>query len=142
MAASKKSRRAFAATSGVAATALAGNVLFASVASAHVPSAWHGSDYAYIQNAAIFSGENHGDKPHNKIVVEDGECDGHAVWADFQISGETFTRRIADDNGCEAPGRGWIDDPRGREIFRFRVCEQDANPGCSAWQDSGEGGGK
>lgn len=76
---------------------------------------WHGADWAWTNTA------------RTRVGVEDGEADGHGVYAEYLTTGGTV-RTLEDANG-NAPGHS-AEDARG-VVTKLRVCEHDE--GCSDW---------
>jgi hypothetical protein len=100
---------------GAAVAALA---LLAAPASAHDVDLWHEYDHAWVWG-------------HNEIHVDDGECDGNSVYADYYVStvGGSVLERLW-DHQCQNLATWRNHYPQ--QITRFRLCE--VNVGCTGWK--------
>lgn len=105
-------------SAAVAAAAMLTVAFWGSSASAHDTVARHGSltgDWAKV----------FGD--HYTIIVHDGECDNHGVYADFTTDrGNAYV--VEDPDGCGGDV-GERRSPDGSRIHFYRVCERSV--GCS-----------
>ncbi|MEV6601989.1 hypothetical protein AB0M36_34820 [Actinoplanes sp. NPDC051346] len=98
------------------ATVAAGTVLvlvtWSSSAAAHEVSAWHGLDMAWV-------GANHAG-----VYVSDHECDGHGVYATYNLSSGS-SGGVRDPDGCGS-AVGYVPTT---VVVSFDVCEDTV--GCS-----------
>jgi hypothetical protein len=88
-------------------------VAWTSSAAAHDVSAFHGLDMAWV-------GVN-----HTGVYVSDHECDGHGVFATYNLSNGS-SGGVSDPDGCGG-ARGYV--PTSAVVVSFDVCENTV--GCS-----------